>query len=55
MNLCRKEIALTVSVICEGAAVKFCRKENALTVSVMCEGVALNFCRKEADKCLCAV
>ena len=38
MNLCKKDIALIVSVMCEGAAVNFCRKENALTVSVMCEG-----------------
>ena len=55
MNLCRKEIALTVSVICEGAAVNFRRKENALTVSVMCEGAAVIFCRKETDKCFCVV
>ena len=55
VNLCRKEIALTIFVWCEGAVVNFCRKEIALTVSVMCEGAAVNFCRKGTACCLLVV
>ena len=52
-KLCRKEVALTVSVMCEGAAVNSCRKGKASCLLPV-RG-RLSLCSRKAAGCFCAV